>query len=446
MASRSSLGLVALALVAACQRTSTERKVEATEVAKAQPAKTTPPPEVARSRVAPPLPVAAPPADAEQLTGLADAPQAIVYVKRLTVGSGARPGRNDTISVNLNGWRLDGETFMTTKTRNRPVQQSLAMLAPGFAAAVQTMRAGERAMIWVPPQLGYMGPPQATPETTVYEVELVSFESAPPTPPDAAAPPPSAERSRSGLASLVVKPGTGTAKPRNFDDVSFHYTAWDAGGRMFDSSELRKRPKETIGFREWPGIEEALTLMVVGERRRVWIPPALADTSLPGLPKGVLCYELELLTLTPLKPPPAAPSDLTARPADAQQTASGVFYKVLKRGTGTSHPTRTDRVKVNYTGWRLDGRVFDSSVVRGIPAEFVVGKLVAGWTDGLQTMVVGDKTRLWVPVALAFKGEPGRPAGDLVFDIELLAILPGTTPPPKAPVGAMTPAPPEPSK
>jgi peptidylprolyl isomerase len=67
--------------------------------------------------------------------------------------------------------------------------------------------------------------------------------------------------------------------------------------------------------------------------------------------------------------------------------------------------------------------MFDSSVVRGAPATFGVGQVIPGWTEALQLMVEGETTRVWIPEELAYKGQPGRPAGMLVFDVELLKIL-----------------------
>ena len=66
--------------------------------------------------------------------------------------------------------------------------------------------------------------------------------------------------------------------------------------------------------------------------------------------------------------------------------------------------------------------MFDSSVARGEPVEFPLNGVIAGWTEGLQLMVVHDKARFWIPEQLAYRGKPGRPAGMLVFDVELLAI------------------------
>jgi peptidylprolyl isomerase len=97
--------------------------------------------------------------------------------------------------------------------------------------------------------------------------------------------------------------------------------------------------------------------------------------------------------------------------------------KVLTPGTGSDHPAAVDRVRVHYTGWTTDGNMFDSSVERGEPAEFPLNGVIAGWTEGLQLMVEGEKRRLWIPEALAYGGQPGRPQGMLVFDVELIAIL-----------------------
>ena len=118
--------------------------------------------------------------------------------------------------------------------------------------------------------------------------------------------------------------------------------------------------------------------------------------------------------------PIPAPADVAAPPADAQKTASGLAFKVLKAGSGSEHPAATDTVKVHYTGWTTDGQMFDSSVARGEPASFPLNRVIAGWTEGVQLMVVGEKTRFWIPQDLAYKGRD--PKGMLVFDVELLEI------------------------
>jgi len=86
------------------------------------------------------------------------------------------------------------------------------------------------------------------------------------------------------------------------------------------------------------------------------------------------------------------------------------------------HPSATSTVTAHYSGWTTDGRLFDSSLPRGKPSKFGLNRVIEGWTEGLQLMVVGEKTRLWIPEELAYQGRPGKPAGMLVFDVELLAI------------------------
>lgn len=129
---------------------------------------------------------------------------------------------------------------------------------------------------------------------------------------------------------------------------------------------------------------------------------------------------LVLLAAACTKPIPA-PEDVAAPPAGAQVTASGLAYTVLSPGEGPT-PAASDTVKVHYTGWTTDGKMFDSSVARGEPSTFPLGGVIAGWTEGLQLMPVGAKHRMWIPEQLAYRGQPGRPAGTLVFDVELLAI------------------------
>ncbi|MFX4693785.1 FKBP-type peptidyl-prolyl cis-trans isomerase, partial [Acinetobacter baumannii] len=91
-------------------------------------------------------------------------------------------------------------------------------------------------------------------------------------------------------------------------------------------------------------------------------------------------------------------------------TKSGLQYQVLKEGSGKT-PKATSRVKVNYEGRLLDGTVFDSSIARNHPVDFQLNQVIAGWTEGLQTMKEGGKTRFFIPAKLAY-GEVG--AGDSI--------------------------------
>jgi peptidylprolyl isomerase len=123
------------------------------------------------------------------------------------------------------------------------------------------------------------------------------------------------------------------------------------------------------------------------------------------------------------KPDANAPADVAGIPDDAEVTASGLAYRILKEGEGETTPTPTNTVRVHYTGWTTDGVKFDSSRDRGKPAEFPLNRVIKGWTEGVSMMRVGESRRLWIPAELAYGNRPGRPQGMLVFDVELLAIV-----------------------
>ncbi len=118
--------------------------------------------------------------------------------------------------------------------------------------------------------------------------------------------------------------------------------------------------------------------------------------------------------------------DKAAAEKGAVRTGSGLVIIPLKPGTGQT-PKATDRVKVHYHGTLIDGTVFDSSVQRGQPAVFTLNQVIPCWTEGLQQMKVGGKSRLVCPAQLAYgdRGAGGRirPGATLVFEVELLEIV-----------------------
>jgi peptidylprolyl isomerase len=130
-----------------------------------------------------------------------------------------------------------------------------------------------------------------------------------------------------------------------------------------------------------------------------------------------------------------APSDVAAPPADASKTASGLATKVITPGTGKDHPGKDEPVTVDYTAWTADGKMFDSSVTRGKPVTFPVNRAIPGLGEGVRLMVTGETRRLWIPESLAYKGEAGKPAGTLVFDVTLLDL------PTRAPADVKAPPP-----
>jgi FKBP-type peptidyl-prolyl cis-trans isomerase FkpA len=119
--------------------------------------------------------------------------------------------------------------------------------------------------------------------------------------------------------------------------------------------------------------------------------------------------------------------EAAAKTQGATRTASGLLFTPVSEGSGAT-PKRADRVKVNYEGKLIDGTVFDSSIARGQPAVFNVGGVIPCWSEALMLMKVGGKSHVICPAALAYgdRGAPPkiRPGATLVFDVELLDILP----------------------
>ena len=285
---------------------------------------------------------------------------------------------------------------------SHPRPAEIVMCAAVFVAALAA-NAGAQSQPPSPPAAG-----AAAPAVSVYVA-----------PPDVAAPPADAVKTPSGLYTKVITPGTGQEHPKPEDIVTVKYTGWTTNGKMFDTSYARAKDTPFQVARVMPGLGEAVQLMVVGEKRRAWIPETLAYKGREDKPKGMLVFDLVLVDVQSM---PVAPDDVAKAPADAEKTKSGLAYKVLKAGTGTVHPKRSSQVTVHYTGWTTDGKMFDSSVAKGQPATFPLDQVIPGWTEGVQLMVEGEKTRFWIPQRLAYDGQQGMPMGMLVFDVELIAI------------------------
>ncbi len=270
-------------------------------------------------------------------------------------------------------------------------------------------------------------PPEAPKAAAPKAAAPPEVPGAVPAPADVAAAPADAEKTPSGLASKVLEKGDGKERPGATDIVEVHYTGWTTEGRMFDSSVARGTPAKFPLNGVIKGWTEGVGLMVTGEKRRLWIPAEMAygeKPARPGAPAGMLVFDVQLLSIKKAPEPPKVPDDVKAPPKSAKKTKSGLFYRSLSKGTGAEHPKSDSLVSVHYSGWTLDGKMFDSSVMRGEPAVFPLNGVIKGWGEGVQLMTVGEKARFWIPAELAYgtTPPPGAPAGMLVFDIELISI------------------------
>jgi FKBP-type peptidyl-prolyl cis-trans isomerase len=394
----------------------TEEAKPATKAEEKQPVTPVPPPS---ADIPAPPDVAAAPADAEKTaSGLA--------TKVLTKGTGdAKPKSYDSVKAHYTGWTTDGKMFDSSVKRGEPTTFGLGQVIAGWTEGLQLMTVGEKRRLWIPEALAYKGQPGRPAGMLVFDVELLEIipgEAPIPAPEDVAAAPADAKKTPSGLSYKVLEKGKGKDKPKRFDRVTVHYTGWTTDGKTFDSSVKRGQPAVFGVSQVIEGWTEGLQLMTTGDKMRFWIPEELAYKGRPGPPKGMLVFDVELISIERMPEPPAVPKDVAAAPKDAKKTESGLSYKILKKGKGKTHPTTSDRVEVHYTGWTTDGKMFDSSVTRGKPITFGVTQVIPGWTEGLQLLVEGDSARLWIPEELAYKGRPGAPQGMLVFDVELIRI------------------------
>jgi FKBP-type peptidyl-prolyl cis-trans isomerase len=217
----------------------------------------------------------------------------------LKAGTGTiKPMPTATVKVHYSGWTTDGKLFDSSVQRGEPTSFPLNGVIKGWTEGLQLMVEGEKRRFWIPADLAYGDNPAGGGPSgmLVFDVELLEIQQAPA---DVAAPPADAVKTASGIASKVLTPGTGTRKPTATDTVTIHYSGWTTDGNPIDSSVQRGAPA-TFGLGGViPGLIEGIQLMVEGEKRRFWIPANLAygDTPRPGIPTGMVVFDVELVKI-----------------------------------------------------------------------------------------------------------------------------------------------------
>jgi peptidylprolyl isomerase len=379
-------------------------------------------PPATSSPLAPPSDLASPPSDAP-----GSSPGLRQRVLRPGRG-GAPPAAHDRVSVHYTSWNADGSVYASTLPRGAPAVLRVEDTSPGFQQALTQMTPGERRRLWLSASLArtQSGGPAGALVTDLELVQVAAGLPQPPPPPDLAAAPAAAERTASGLISRQLSPQKSDERAERHDRVRIVYVGWDESGRVFDSSAPRGAFAEVTLTHGFPGWQEALAMLRRGEKRRFWIPSALAYDAYPGMVRGQLVYDIELVAIVDMPAPPPVPRDVARAPRGAAWLPSGVAYRVLAPGSGTIEAGPGSIVDVHYTYWTPSGRMVDSTLPNGRPhrAHLKDGDLPPGVTEVVIQMVAGERRRIWVPEPLSYPATHAA-KGPLVFDLELLVVYHG---------------------
>jgi peptidylprolyl isomerase len=339
-----------------------------------------------------------------------------------------QPKPGDIVKVHYTGKLTNDSIFDSSVKRGTPISFALGQgkVIKGWDEGIGYLHIGDKAVLTIPANLAYgekkMGPIPAN-SKLIFDIELIDVtEGAKPF--DAKGK--DTVSLPSGLKYIIISKGSGI-KVVSGMNVSIHYTGYFEDGKIFDSSVERGEPIQIpIGKgKVIKGWDEGITKLNVGDKAKLFIPYNLAygETARGTIPaKSNLVFDVEILKAEKSVTP--EPFDVKGK--DTITTASGLKYIVVKDGAGIQAASGKT-VKVHYTGYFTDGKIFDSSVERGEAFSFALGqgKVIPGWDEGIALLKVGGETRLIVPYQLAY-GEAGYgpiPAkATLVFDVELLEV------------------------
>lgn len=231
--------------------------------------------------------------------------------------------------------------------------------------------------------------------------------------------------SPSGLKYKIHQQGTGK-KPKAGDRVEVHYTGKLTNDTVFDSSIPRGEPLpfyigKNMVIKGW---DEGISMLNEGGKAQLVIPPYLGygQRAMGKIPaNSTLIFDVELVKVVPKVTP--VPFDTKGK--DTIKLASGLKYIIVEEGKGRI-PFSGANVTAHYTGYLEDGKIFDSSVERGQPFKFPVGKgkVIKAWDEAFSILKTGTKARLLVPSKLGYNergfGKLIPPNSNLIFDIELI--------------------------
>lgn len=331
-------------------------------------------------------------------------------------GDGAKPVDGDNVEVHYTGWLTNGTKFDSSRDRGTTTKFGVNQVIAGWTEGLKLMTPGTRCKFVIPGNLAYgpQGRPPKIPAnaTLVFDVELVSVVSMPKLRP---ANPEKQKVLGNGVMVEPLKVGTG-AQIGADDVVSLKYAIWDKTGRLLDCTQRSGRNfSGKLDALNWTFLKSVVSSMKVGGIVRAEVPNALVEQT-----QSDSVWELELVSVKQIK----MPKFRQLAKDKVVTTQSGLQYEVIEQGEGDS-PKKFNTVSANYTGWLTDGTMFDSSHARGEPSEFPLGRVIAGWTEGLQLMKPGASFLFQIPPELGYGAkQSGKiPANStLIFLVELVAV------------------------
>jgi len=351
-------------------------------------------------------------------------------------GKGVQAKAGDRVTVHYVGKLMNDTVFDTSYKRGQPFTFALGQgqVIKGWDEGIALLNEGDSATFIIPPDLGYgQNPAGSIPanSTLKFTVKLVKVM------PEIKVEPYNITGKEvlstpSGLKYVIVSEGKkGAVKAAKGSTVKVHYTGYFEDGKIFDSSVKRGEPISfTLGKGQViKGWDEGLSLLKVGDKARLLIPYDLAYGEAgrsPVIPaKTNLVFDVELIDVIP----EIKPEVFNTKGKDTLTTPTDLKYIVISEGKKDNPKAQAGKtVSVHYTGYLEDGTIFDSSVQRGQPLSFELGKgmVIKGWDEGISFMRVGDKLRLLIPWKLAYgvQGYPGviPPKANLIFDVELMDV------------------------
>lgn len=349
--------------------------------------------------------------------GVTTLPSGLQY-EVLTEGTGDKPKLSDTVRCHYHGTLINGVVFDSSMERGEPAEFPLQGVIKGWTEILQLMPVGSKWKVTIPSNLAYgdrgAGQHIQPGSTLIFVIDLIAIVQA------------SAMKCcisalSIGLALCLsacsIRKGSSQSSEQALSNRadSVAYAFGLINGSNF-AKLLATVPGDSLARRQvLKGFAEQLqgqeTLLSLEQARSIF--QSYVRDIQDAENKQRLAKNDSVLSANKLKP-------------NVITTESGLQYRILRQGIGAKVESPQDTVQVHYKGQLIDGKVFDSSYERGVPARFPVGQVIEGWTEVLQLMSVGAKYEVYIPANLGYgdrgAGDAIPPQSVLIFDIELLDV------------------------